>query len=123
MVSGENQHKICANVFGRTQSRQSKAFSLFINHIYNKFHLLVHDNLDWWHRNSFHDSSAEAIEAKLIHHGYDFDADGQGNLFTCFIDCNCLPTSVVGGGLLKKAPTLCDGTKKFMKLFTTDGNL
>ena len=70
MVSGENEHKICANVFGRTQSRQSKAFTLFINHIYDSFHHLVHNNLDWWHRNGFQNSSAKAIEEKLIHNGY-----------------------------------------------------
>ena len=76
MVSGENQHKICANVFGRTQSRQSKAFTLFINHIYDKFHHLVHDNLDWWYRNGFHDSFAKAIEEKMIRSGYELDCEG-----------------------------------------------
>ena len=52
MISGENQHKLCANVFERTQSRQSKAFTLIIN-IYDNFHHLVHNNLDLWLRNGY----------------------------------------------------------------------
>jgi hypothetical protein len=43
---------------------QSRAFKFFINHVYNNFHLRVHDNLSWWRRNGFWAKSAEAIGIK-----------------------------------------------------------
>lgn len=91
-VSGDNQEQISANVFGREFSAQSRAFKYFINHIYSTFEHLVHDNLDWWYRNGFFASSAGAIGQKI-----NIPSDIK-NLVAHFIDCNCLPTSVVGGG-------------------------
>lgn len=89
MVSGDNQEKISANIFGGVGSNQSRAFSYFINHIYDNFGHLVSNNLDWWYRNGFFAKSAEAIGRKMG------DPD---NRVAFFIDCNCLPTSVTGGG-------------------------
>ena len=76
---------------------QSRAFTMFINHIYDNFHHLVHDNLQWWFRNGFFKKSAEAIGDKMY-------ACDNGflrrllNLVAHFVDCNCLPTSITGGG-------------------------
>jgi len=89
LVSGENQERTCAHVFGGSQPLQSLTFSYFIDHIYDTFHHLVHDNLDWWNRNGFFQASAEAIGRK---------AHIPGNLVAHFIDCNCLETSTPGGG-------------------------
>jgi len=89
LVSGENQQKACSNVFGANQPVQSFAFAFFIDHIYGKFRHLVQDNLKWWHSNGFFASSAEAIGNKT---------GIRGNRVAHFIDCNCLSTSVPGGG-------------------------
>lgn len=89
LVSGEVQEKASANVFGADQPTQSRSCSFFIDHIYDTFHHLVHDSLDWWHRNGFFAKSADAIGEKM---------GIADNLVAHFIDCNCLPTSVVGGG-------------------------
>jgi hypothetical protein len=89
LVTGMNQELIAANIFGREQSSQCRAFSYFINHIYSHFHHLVHDNLDWYFRNGLAEASAAAIGAKI---------GIPDNLVSVFIDCNCLPTSVCGGG-------------------------
>ena len=48
LVSGEDQYNIAVNVFGRDQSHQSRVFTWFTNHIYDNFHDLVHNNLDWY---------------------------------------------------------------------------
>jgi hypothetical protein len=89
LVSGECQHSICINVFGRDAPTQSRAFGWFINYMYSTFKHLVTDNLHWWKRNGFFTLSAEAISTKV----------GIGGLNVAhFIDCNCLSTSVVGGG-------------------------
>jgi hypothetical protein len=88
LCNGHNQEHI-AEVFGGEQPLQSLVFSYFIEHMYSRFAVLVHDNLDWWHRNGFFTTSAAAIGSKM----------GVGNnLVALFIDCNCLPTCVVGGG-------------------------
>jgi hypothetical protein len=92
LVSGETQHKIAHNVFGRELTAQSRAFTWFINHLYDNFQHLVHDNLSWWKRNGFFRLSAEAIGRKMAMSG------DRSNLVAHFIDCNCLPTSVTGGG-------------------------
>jgi len=92
MTSGENQERMAVNVFGRDQPTQSRAFNFFVNHMYDTFHHLVHDNLDWWFRNEFAQRSAYAIGQKM---GL---PDPTLNLVCCFIDCNCMPTSVTGGG-------------------------
>jgi hypothetical protein len=52
LVSGSSKCEI-SNHFGRDYSAQSRVFSYFVNHVYNNFHHLVHDNLKWWHRNGF----------------------------------------------------------------------
>lgn len=92
LCSGENKQKICENVFGREGSTQSRAFTYFINHIYENFHHLVHDNLAWWHRNGYLEESMNAIAEKM-----GLDVSGKCNV-AAFIDCNCLATSRVGGG-------------------------
>ncbi len=89
---GENKQKISSKVFGRDFSAQSRAFSWFIDHLYDNFRHLVHDNLDWWYRNGLMEASAEAIQNKM---GVAFPGAPR---VAMFIDCNCLPTSVVGGG-------------------------
>ena len=89
LASGENQFKISRNVFGGDASLQSRAMSWFIHHIHQNFHHLVEDNLEWWKNNGFFRASADAISAKM---------GVNDNCMAHFIDCNCLPTSVVGGG-------------------------
>lgn len=84
-------HYIISAIFGRDASTQSRAFAYFIMHVYNNFHHLVHDNLAWWYNNGFFATSARAIMSKI---GHNLD----GCYVSHFIDCNCLPTSVVGGG-------------------------
>ena len=99
LVSGENQERICMNVFGRECSVQSRAFSYFINHIYCNFKHLLFDNLSWFYKNNLFDESAEAIGIKM-------QCKDCTNLVFAFIDCNCLPTSVVGGGPNEGVPIL-----------------
>ena len=102
LASGETKHKISTNVFGREWTIQSRAFSWFINYVFGEFSRLVKDNLAWWHRNGFFEMSRVAIFSKmssvLLSAGKDdlLEEDGLG--VSHFIDCNCLPTSVVGGG-------------------------
>ena len=45
--TGESKYNACDNMFGRHFSDQSRAFSWFINHIFENFKHLVHDNLEW----------------------------------------------------------------------------
>ncbi len=92
LVSGEDQHNISANVFGREQTAQSRAFKFFINHIYYTFYDLLTDNLEWWRDNGFLKESKAAITAKLRELGIDID-----DVFA-FMDCNCLQIDRVGGG-------------------------
>jgi hypothetical protein len=92
LVSGEDQHNISANVFGREQTAQSRAFKFFINHIYFTFYDLMYDNLQFWWDHGFIDESQAAIEVKLMELGAIVDDIGM------FIDCNCLETDRVGGG-------------------------
>lgn len=89
LSTGMNQELIASCVFGREGSSQCRAFSYFINHIYDNFHHLVHDNLAWYFRNGLAKQSAVAIGAR---------SDIPDNLVAFFIDCNCLQTSVCGGG-------------------------
>jgi len=98
LVSGDNQEKISANIFGREFSAQSRAFKYLMNHMYDNFHHLVHDNLSWFYRNGLFEKSAEAIGEKMNLQ------DGVQNLIALFIDCNCLQTSVTGGKY--EVPTL-----------------
>ena len=47
-VTVENQERMCRSVFGRENSQHSRAFSWFIDHMYNNYkHLLVTDSLPW----------------------------------------------------------------------------
>jgi hypothetical protein len=89
LASGENQHKIAANVFGKDQPFQSRAFKTFIEFVYAEHSHLLSNNLDWWFRNGFFRLSADAIANKI---GF---AD---NRIAHFIDCNCLRTRTPGGG-------------------------
>jgi len=92
LVSGETKHNISRNVFGRDWSAQSRAFTYFVTHIYETFKHLLTDNLHWWYRNGFFESSADAIGKKM-----GIDAEDK-NMIAHFIDCNCLETCRVGGG-------------------------
>jgi hypothetical protein len=60
-----------------------------VSHMYSNFKHLVIDNLQWWYRNGFFEESARAIGIKM---------GVPDNTVAHFIDCNCCPTSVVGGG-------------------------
>ena len=93
LCSGEYQHKIADNIFGRLMSDQSRSFKWFINHAYDNFGHLVLNNLEWWYRNGFFTVSANAIGSKMQL----WSSKGKKGVGH-FIDCNCLPTSVVGGG-------------------------
>jgi hypothetical protein len=93
LVSGEDQHNISSNVFGRDQSAQSRAFSYFINHIYETFLDLVTDNVGWWIENGYVEQSRQAIERKLEDLGLII-----ANEIGLLIDCNCWQTSRVAGG-------------------------
>ena len=89
LVTGESKHSV-AKIFGRDFSVQSRSFTYFIDHLYSKCEQLMNNNLEWFLRNKFFEESAEAISSKL-------NLDCQ--LFiAAFIDCNCMPTSRVGGG-------------------------
>jgi hypothetical protein len=88
LCTGMNQEIACITVFGGVQSDQSRAFTYFCNHVYDTHHHLVHDNLEWWFGNGFMAESAALISAKM----------GVPSTVCCFIDCNCLTTSVTGGG-------------------------
>jgi len=92
LSNGETKFNIAENVFGRHYSDQSRALNWFINHIYDRFHHLVHDNLLWWLNSGYIEKSATAIGEHLNL------PNGVRNLFAFFIDCNCLETSRPGGG-------------------------
>ena len=93
LVSGDDQHNISSNVFGREQTAQSRCFKTFIDHLYGTFYDLLYDNLQWWKDGGFIAESYLAIAAKLIALGLDFETD-----CAYFIDCNCLEAARVGGG-------------------------
>ena len=63
LVTGQNKTSI-AETFGRHPSDQSRAFKYFINHIYDNFHELVDNNLQWWEDCGLMERSAAAIEEK-----------------------------------------------------------
>ena len=98
LVSGENQYRIAANVFGVDQPLQSKAWTAFIMYVYVTFGSLLTDRLPWFYKNGHLHRSAEAIQKKMdCTSGFNPPAEFK-NKVACFIDCNCLSTSVVGGG-------------------------
>ena len=66
LVSGDNQERICLNVFGREYSIQSRAYTFFITHIHANFeHHLSKINLDCFYQNTLFEKSAAAIETKI----------------------------------------------------------
>jgi hypothetical protein len=79
-----------AETFGRHPSDQSRAFKYFINHIFDNFHDLVENNLQWWEDCGLMERAAVAIEEKI--------GDRYGRQYIGFIDCNCLETDRPGGG-------------------------
>ena len=97
LCTGANQQIMCETLFGREQSQQSRAFSKFINHIFDNFAHLLKSSLPWWYRNGFFTSSAEAFKQKFIELGWPQDLD-LPFLYSHEVDCNCLETSTPGGG-------------------------
>jgi len=98
LVSGDTQYRIALSVFGGDHSLQSRAFKYFCDFTYTNFKCLVEDNLDWWERNGLLEESRQAIWEKMKEvDGFEYPED-YVNLVCLFIDCNCLRTSVVGGG-------------------------
>lgn len=92
LCSGETQHKIARNVFGRDMSSQSRAFGFFIDYIFENFSHLLRNNMKWWYDNGYFAASAQAIGVML-----DLN-NGRDNLVSHFIDCNCFELQRVGGG-------------------------
>ena len=82
LVSGEDEHNISVNVFGRDQTAQSRAFKYFINHLYDNFYDLLYDNLKWWKENGFIEASNIAINAKLRSLGF-----ASHTSVAYFVDC------------------------------------
>jgi len=102
LVSGEKQFNIAENVFGGDQSRQSRAFNWFIDHIYSTFLDLMTDNLNWWSESGYMEKSANAIYAKMKEIIPDLlfeEVMAMG-----FIDCNCMECCRVGGGPREEGP-------------------
>jgi len=99
LVTGEFQSSVAVNVFGRELSQQSRAFTYFIDHIYENFCFLLLDNLEWFRDKGLLEESRRAIKAKLIDLGYIFEMTEQHTI-GLFIDCNCLKTCRPGGGPL-----------------------
>ena len=59
LVSGETKHNISANVFGRDNTAQTRAFNWFTEHTYLHAKRLLYNNLKWWYDNGFFEKSAE----------------------------------------------------------------
>jgi hypothetical protein len=89
LASGEKQSSI-ASRFGRHYTDQGRAFQYFINHMFIRYKALVCNNLEWWHAMGFMKYSNQLIEQKCAYSGE--------RAFALFIDCNCLETSMPGGG-------------------------
>jgi hypothetical protein len=98
-LTNGTKHVTCMELFGRHSSEQSRAFKFFINYIYDGYHQLVDNNLEWWHMNGFMKGSYDLIQKKI-----DVASD---ELFALFIDCNCLETCTPGGG------PRCDGISRW----------
>ena len=91
------EQNLIVEFFGGCQPLQSRSFIAFINHVYDNFSHLLTDNLKWFHENGIIKESADAIWAKIVEKGFNFPSE-YTNMIALFIDCNCLPTSCVGGG-------------------------
>ena len=98
LVNGATKHVIAATVFGRDWTAQSRAFKWFILHMFNTFSHLITNNLDWWNRNGLIEHSKRAIYAKMISASPILGMIDDVLNFCCFMDCNCLESSRVGGG-------------------------
>ena len=110
--SGDIKYDI-ADVFGRDISAQTRAFGFFIDYVYDNYKHLVHNNLRWWYENDFWAKSAAAIE-KRMKERYKF---ATRNLVSHFIDCNCLETSVVGGGPAEPGANAARWSEEIQKSF------
>jgi len=102
LSTGMVQHRIARNIFGSSDSVQSRAFLAFIDHIYDHFSNLVLDNLDWWYDEGYIRESANAFEAWIREEDptqvyTDFNIGGS-------IDCNCLETCRVASGPAEDGP-------------------
>ena len=89
LCTGEKKTSI-AEKFGRHPSDQTRSFHYFINYLYNRFHHLVDNNLEWWRDTGLLDRSCAALVEKI--------GKLDDRLFVGFIDCNCLETDRPGGG-------------------------
>lgn len=98
LVSGEDQFSAAENVFGREQSQQSRAFTYFIDHVYDKHSHLLTDNLEWFFENGLIEESRQAFTAKLAQLGLQYEDPDEQQEIGLVIDCNCLESSRVGGG-------------------------
>lgn len=118
LASGENQHKIGQNVFGRDGPAQSRAMAYFIEHIFDNFQHLVTDNLPWWFNNGFVEESADAIAEKMLRGDAGGPPRGEiGELVAFFIDCNCLVTTRVGGGPAESGKNSARWDQKIQRSF------
>ena len=97
VCTGANQQIMCETLFGREQSQQSRAFTKFINHMYDNYAHLLKKSLGWWYRNGFFRKSAEAFKHKFMELGWPQDLE-LPFLYSHEVDCNCLETSTPGGG-------------------------
>ena len=66
LCQGESKHSIAVNVFGREWSTQVRAFNYFIDHVYNNFHHLITNNLEWWWNSGLMEHSREAVWRRMI---------------------------------------------------------
>jgi hypothetical protein len=91
LASGDIQPKI-SKEFGRDWTAQSRAFTYFIDYMYDHHAHLVHDNLDWWYHNGFWERSAAGIEFRMRERYVGV----MRNMISHFIDCNCEEIAVPG---------------------------
>jgi hypothetical protein len=98
LSTAANQHLLARRIFSGEASLQSRALKYFLNFIFDNFKHLVTDRLNWFHENGLLEESAVAIGNRMQAHGFrSFDGEFSNNV-ALFIDCNCLETSVCGGG-------------------------
>ena len=68
LASGQTQFKISRLVFGGNQSTQFRLFQFFIHHLYDNFHTLLTDNLQWLYDSGLVELSAALIQEKMSSH-------------------------------------------------------
>lgn len=98
LSTGASQRLLASLAFSGEATIQSRAFKYFICHIFDNFRHLVFGNLAWFHRNGLLEASARAIGDRMQAQGFRQNDNEFANNVALFIDCNCLETSVVGGG-------------------------